>query len=164
VRAQAEFRRVGLADDHGTGPSQARDHGAVGGGHMIAKGGRAIAGHDPGGFGQILDRHGQTLQRSGGGARGLVQQRVAVAQRHDGIDRGVSGVDPVQRFRHQLLGCEGSGAQGGQLMGRVMIDHGQVDVRLSGSGQDGFRHRISHDQTGHGRLSRGVLGAIVLSI
>ena len=129
VRAKAEFRRIGLADDHRPCPAQPRHHRAVGGRNMVAEGGRAIGGDDPRRFGQILDRHGQTLQRTRRRPLGLGQQRVAVAQRHDGVDRRIGLVDPVQRFPHQFSGGDGSGTQGRQLVGRVMINHAAIHAR-----------------------------------
>ena len=105
LRAEAEFRHVGLADDDGAGGAHALDDVAVLLRHEIGEDARAEGGAQALRQRQVLDRDRQAEQRPGLGAAGkpevgglgLGKDFCAPAQRDDRIDRAVDGLDAVEK-------------------------------------------------------------------
>ena len=106
VRSQAEFGRVGLADQDRAGGPDARGKQFVLVGYMIAEDRRAVRGANARGLDQILDGEGQAVQRPLVGCcvsrSRLRQQIIAWAKRDDRVDGGIDAVDAVEERRHHL--------------------------------------------------------------
>ncbi len=90
MRAQAEFRHIGLADEDRPRRAHPRRDQLVGLGHEIGQQGRTLGRRDARDIGQILDRDRQPVQRPapgfGIGRPRRRHQRVGVLQRDDGVD------------------------------------------------------------------------------
>ena len=64
MRAQPEFRRVGLADDDRAGLAHALDHDAVGRRHEVFEDRRALGHRHAFDRGEVLHRLGEAMQRA----------------------------------------------------------------------------------------------------
>ena len=114
-RGVAELRSVGFADHDRAGGAQAFDLRAIAAGNLLAKRQRTVGGDQTLGILQVLDpqRHAfQGPRRTArnalfGGAR-VAQQRIAIAQRDDGIQVAVGLVDARQDRLHQFNGRRGA--------------------------------------------------------
>jgi hypothetical protein len=106
MAAEPELGRVGLADEDGAGVAQAPGQSRVGRRHVLGVERGAVGGGDPLRRDEILDRKRQAPEGATAGPAvadvGLGHQRAAIAQRHDGVQRRISRVDPVEEGRHDL--------------------------------------------------------------
>ena len=107
--AGAHLRRVGLADQDGPGPAQARDAGGVGRGHVVGERARAVGRRVGRGVGQVLGRERDAVQRAAPDVRQAVAlaclgQRTLAVPGHDGVDPRVLGLEALERSTAGLLG------------------------------------------------------------
>ena len=114
LRARAEFRRVGLADDDRAGAAHAVDVELVRCRDEVAVQRGAERRAQPARQAQILDRDRQAVQRAGElagrelaiGRSRVGEQLPGGAKRHDRVDRRVDALDLRQECAHDLDGRE----------------------------------------------------------
>jgi hypothetical protein len=98
-----------LADQHGTGGAQARNHGRVRRRAMVPPQFRMAGGGKPGDVDDVLDRIGNAVQRPAPrSARDFGLRRLRFGQRalrrdqQEGVDRRIDVVDPLEQRLGQL--------------------------------------------------------------
>ena len=140
VRARAEFRHVGLADDDGAGGAHAADHDVVVGRHEVAIERRAVGGEKVLGLLEVLDAGRQAVQQRqvlaapDGGLGGLgFLARAIDAHRGHGVHRGIDPLDALQARLEQFDGRDFLGADApAHLHGRereqVFVGHSSPSV------------------------------------
>ncbi len=144
--AQAELRGVGLADEDRPRRAQALHGQGVGGGDEILVDRRALGGPEALDRGQVLDRVGEAMEQAQGllagelviAGLGLLQQVAAIAQRDDGVDRGIEPLDLVQVSGHGLDAGDLAGAdRGGEPDAAEFGDLGHAGRRQGGATRPG---------------------------
>ena len=97
------MRHVGLAEDHGSGGTQARDHGGVASRHVVGQEAGPRRRPYPSRLDGVLDRTGHAMEgappllpRPGLVSRTGPSERLGLGQGHDGIELWIEALDALE--------------------------------------------------------------------
>ncbi|MNN32664.1 hypothetical protein D3C81_1463900 [compost metagenome] len=137
LRAEAELRGIGLADQHRAGRAKALDHDAVALGQVVTVQRRAQGGANAAGQREVLHRMRQAMhpaavlaaRQFGVACIGLGQQLLRRLLADDGVDRRIEALDMPEIVHHHFVaGHLALANEPGQFMGLELDEFADVVV------------------------------------